>query len=508
MNKKILFSGLFPLYNYHHVAELNLMQEHLDAGDEVYYLACDASFLSCECNREHELAHCLRCVGMRQAGVSLLRGNVTPVPLHSSAELQKKVRKMQRRIRTLDDLKALRIGKFDLGMAVYSSLVDQSKSTLPDVLLWREKILALLTDALTAHETTLDFLRKSGVDLVYLFNGRYATARGILRACQEVGVDFYTHERKSDLNRIQLYKNTFPHDPRPYGGMVLEFWEANKGVPGVRESGVDFFEERPKRKLTGWYSMVGGQEKGKMPASWNPQRRNMAIFGSSEGEFVALQDLYEGSLFASQKEGYSALMTESLKLFPEVMYYLRLHPNSKNEQIRWWDEMKFPNLEIIEPESDVCSYTLMLSSEKVLGIGSSMCLESTYWEKPSLVFGLTFYAGINAVYECESVQEACELIGDKNLPPKPRENAVKFGAYMRGAGRSLPFSAPVNYYTLTFQGKVLEACYEVHEWLGECERRKPVSGWKKWLRGIQDRRKYQGILAAKNGFVGEPRVPE
>ena len=502
MKNKVLFAGLFPMYNYHHVSELNLMEECIHRGDEVYYFSCDAAFKSCECNREHDLYHCLRCMGMRQAGIGLLSTPVKAITLPSSARMSRRASKIQKQLHSLEDLKMLKIENFDLGMAVYSSLVDQSKSTEPDISEWSAKIHSLLSDALTAYETTLNTLKEEGINLVYVFNGRYAIARAIVRACQKQGVDFYTHERKSDLNKIQLYKNTLPHDPRPYSKLVDDFWEANKGMPEVRRNGVDFFEERPKRQLTGWYSMVSGQTQGKLPASWNLEKRNMTIFGSSEGEFVALQDLYEGALFTSQREGYKELLSGCLIKCPDVMFYLRLHPNSKNEKVCWWKDpalLSLKNLEIIEPEDDICSYTLMNASEKILGIGSSICLEATYWGKPSLLLGLTFYSGIDAVYECHSIEEAYELIAQKDLSPKPSENAVKFGAYMRCAGITLPYSQPVNFYTLTFKGKVLEARQEVHEWLGECESRKPVTGWKKWLRDRKDASRFKKIYADCGG---------
>jgi hypothetical protein len=313
-----------------------------------------------------------------------------------------------------------------------------------------------------------------------------------------LGVDYYTHERNSSLGMVQLFKNSLPHDPRPYAAMVEEFWEQHHTDQEVVSQGTDFFEERPKKILTGWTSMVKDQVRGLLPEEWEQQRRNIVIFGSTEGEFVALQDLYEGAPFQAQIDAYSSLLHEASKECPELMFYLRLHPNSKNELNQWWTMeaiTRFSNLRIVKPEDPVSSYALLQSCEKVLGIGSSMCLEATYWGKPSILLGLTFYSGLDAVYESRNVVEACQLLKAVDLPAKNKINAIKFGAFMRGNGERLPHSIPVNYYTMTFKGEILEANRDVLEWLSECEKRPPVRGWKKWLQNRKDNTKFSQLLS-------------
>lgn len=494
---KILFTGLYPLYHYHFVSELNLIENHLESGDEVYLLECNASLYSCECNKNHDLAHCLRCIGIRQHGVSLLSDKINKVSVPDSKKYLSEAELLLKRVHSLEDLKKLKVGNFDLGMAVFSSLVDHTKTTIPEPKLWIKKIQTLTCDALAIYSLTRSLIKQHGLDLVYVFNGRYATARAVVRACQAEGTEFYTHERNSTLNRIQLFKNTFPHDPRPYARLVKEYWESSKDIPEIVKEGIDFFEERPRGKLSGWISMIDKQLNGKIPDSWDSNKTNIVIFGSTEGEFVALQDLYEGSLFSTQLEAYSSLLTAAEKNCPGIFFYLRLHPNSKNESFQWWNDpqiKKFKHLEIIEPEDEVCSYTLLNACEKAIGIGSSMCIEATYWNKPSILLGLTFFSGLDAVYECKSIIEACELLNRRNLPPKPRENAIKFGSFMRCAGEKLKYAEPLNYYTLKFKGEILEARQDVHEWIGESENRKILKGFKKWYQGRRDEKRFHQII--------------
>ena len=70
---------------------------------------------------------------------------------------------------------------------------------------------------------------------------------------------------------------------------------------------------------------------------------------------------------------------------------------------------------------------------------------------------------------------------------------------MRCAGEKLTYSEPVNFYTLQFKGKTLEARREVHEWLGACEKRPAVTGIKKWLQERSDKKRFFQIIKECKG---------
>ena len=503
---KILFTGLYPLYHYHLVSEISLLEQHLSHGDDVYFLECNASLNACECNPNHDLSHCARCIGIRQSAMEKTGNRAKAVKFDNQKSSFKNAKRLFKNVKSLDDLKAFKIQNFDLGMAVYSSLVDHSKNTSPCFTEFKERIFLLFSDALFSYENTIKWIHENNPSIVYIFNGRYAVARAIVRACELLKINYFTHERTSQLNYVQLFENRLPHDPRPYALQINKFWSQNCGDSSIIDQGIDFYEERPNNKLTGWHSMISGQSRGLLPSKFNLNLNNIAIFASTEGEFVALLDLYSGSLYNSQKIAYYELLKEAEENSPESFFYLRIHPNSKNEQNKWWHAPEFStlnNLEIIEPESPVCSYELLANCQKTIGIGSSMLIEGTYWGKPALLLGLTFYSGIDAVYECSSVKEACQLISTMNLEPKSKQNAIKFGAYMRCSGIEIPLSKPINYYTLEFKGSVLEARREVHEWLGACEKRPEVSGIKKWLRDRSDRRDFHKLWKKCDGWFGQ-----
>ena len=151
---KVLFTGLYPMWHYHYVTELEIMEKHLDAGDEVTLLTCDAFLRACEANPKHELYHCLRCMGIRQHGMGLLSRKVKTLPLGKRYVHPE----IPSHLDSLEGLKSIRIGEFDAGMAAFSSLVDYSKETTPDITKHGKHALKLLQDTADLYRTALEYL--------------------------------------------------------------------------------------------------------------------------------------------------------------------------------------------------------------------------------------------------------------------------------------------------------------------------------------------------------------
>ncbi len=495
------------MWQYNFISEVNLLQKHIANGDEVFFLECNESLLACECNKNHELYHCLRCIGIRQGALELIEGgNLGKILLGKSNDLLIKAASLIENITKLEDLKKIKYKEFDIGSAVFSSLVDQTLNTKPCIKENRDKILKLFADGLNAFEKFNEWLKLNLPDHVFIFNGRFSVARALVRSCEQNNISFSTHERTGNLNKIQLFPFGFPHDPRRYPRMAKELFDKKDTIPNFIQEGINFFEERPKGHLTGWHSFILNQKSGQLPVDFDKSRRNVALLGSSESEALATEGMFQDFKYPTQYEVYLSFLKLVQKKLPSLFFYLRLHPNSKDELNKWWecDEFKkITNLKIIEPESEISSYALLAACEKSVGLASTLCIEATYWGKPSIILGPTYYSGFDAVYEPKTLDEACELVADVSLPAKPKDNAIMFGSFLRCYGDELPYSKPVNFYTLDFKGKVPEARREVQEWLGECEKRPPVSGVEKWLQDRKDRLDFKRLWRECNGWFAE-----
>ena len=491
-----LFTELYPLWNYHYVTELNLMQKYINSGDEVWITQCAADLKNCECNYKHELAHCLRCMGIANDGLSFIEGNYTKIPLIQSAYQNRFPKDFPIQFQSIDHLKNYFLEEFDIGMAVYSCLLDRTHSSEPDIRSNKKIIDDLFLDAWRVWESAKSILSRNHFDKVYIFNGRFTAARAWVRACQKNKTEFSSHERLSSLRHAYISENTVIHDNDQFAEAIEAFWDENGEKAEIIAEGIDFFEERPLGKVSGWISHSESQNRNVLPDSWNPEIRNIIIFTSSEHELLGVAENYRGWIYKDQMTAYKDVISKTYQLDNNIKFYIRVHPGSLNQNIRWWEDNKITkigNVEIIPPDSLISSYDLMFASEKCITFQSTMGVEAAYWGKPSLILEKTFYYGIDCGYYFTNHQDIYDwVIGKPEC--KPKINAIKFGAFMRCAGEKLTYSEPVNFYTLQFKGKTLEARREVHEWLGDCEKRPAVKGIKKWLQDRKDKKRFNQII--------------
>ncbi|MCS2656231.1 hypothetical protein NXV26_10165 [Bacteroides fragilis] len=146
---------------------------------------------------------------------------------------------------------------------------------------------------------------------------------------------------------------------------------------------------------------IENQIKGKLPIDWDDTKRNIAIFNSSEDEFIAVdRDFDNLSLYKSQIDGIRGIL-EHYKENQTVHFYLRVHPNLKNVHYQYhlllYDlSLKYPNITVIGADSDISTYDIMDNAEKVIVFGSTMGLESSYWGKPVILLSGQFLL----LYEC------------------------------------------------------------------------------------------------------------
>ena len=501
---KILFTSLYPMWHYHYVAELNYIEEHLSKGDTVTVLKCDADQECCEANPKHELAHCLRCMGIWQHGQKLLTTHINVKNLIFDEFKKSTLKLAKKRYSSISELTKQEIEGFDIGWAVYSSLVDRTLEAKPDLDLHSGIITSLIKDSYRIYKSAIKHLEDGGYDRVYIFNGRYAGARPWVRACEKARIPYFTHDRLSTPGFAIRWDCSIPHNPKGYNRRILEFWENGKNDEFVLSQATEFFEERPKGSSTGWVSYIKNQKIDELPEKWDVTKKNIVIFTSTEWEYLGVQDFLKGSLFPSQEKALLYLIKNAYEKNKNIKFYIRIHPYAATDKVRWWEAEVFrnlPNCTIIAPESKISSYSLLWACSSAVTYLSTIGVEGTYWGKPTILLGNTPYSGLDAAYEPKSWENAVELIL-ADLPPKPRINALKYGAFMRCGGDFLSNSEAVNYYTLKFKGEVLEARYEIHKWLEECEKRIPIAGWKKDIQNIKDRWKYQGIIKKLNGDLG------
>ena len=448
------FTGLFPLWQCHFVAECNFIEEHLQKGDIVTLSKCDSQLSACDANPKVNLPKCLTCMSIRENAQRLLTKEIKSFQLISKETLLDIESIKIPNFQTRENLQSYCWNGINAGKEVISSIVTATGDLRFCPIKNHGLIKKLIRDYLKVYLTALNEIRQRNISLVYIFNGRFAASRAWVRACEAANINYITHDRLGLPDRMLKVTNGSPHDLSMYGDLINNYWEENKSIPEVNSQADDFFKERPLGSLTGWYSFVKKQDIKVLPAGWDEKKRNIAIFSSTESEFFGLSELFAGALFTEQIEAYNKI-SEMVKDKKEMHFYLRIHPNSIHENDKWWeshDLKKLKNLTIIEPDSPISSYSLLMACEKTIVFMSTMGIEATYWGKPSIAVSNTMYKGINAVYEPTDLTQLKGYILDPSMPPKPKERALAYGAYMRCGSTRLPYSELIDHCTLTFKG--------------------------------------------------------
>ena len=119
--------------------------------------------------------------------------------------------------------------------------------------------------------------------------------------------------------------------------------------------------------------------------------------------------------------------------------------------------MSFANLTIIQPDSPISSYALMDACEKSISFGSTMGIEATYWKRPSILYGKSYYMLTNCTYVPKSLNELMELLLDRDLPPLPRESAYPFAYFSTRYGTETKYFKYIHDRLFTYKGKKIKA---------------------------------------------------
>lgn len=440
---KVLIISYFTSWMSHFATDLEIAQRHLDEGDTVEFLACDRGLGFCESNPKGKISKCDRCRLRRAGGISLLSSAVTQHALgdYLPADIRSLDAELESRITGTESAESYEYEGHDLGSGALSSAIWKSRDPLCETGQSRQRLLNLTKGALRSYLAVKAFLKAHpDIQKVYVFNGRFGTTRGALRACQDIpGLRVFTHERGPNIKKFSTYENVMPHNRNAWTRATLAAWEAAGGSPEAVAIGSAFYTDRKSGTNVDWTVFTENQEIGKLPQPWDTGRRNVVIFNSSEDEFVGLGEEWRNPIYGNQSEGLRKIITDAATRYPDLMFYLRIHPNLlgvDNRDTRGYQELAasgFSNFVIVAADSDISTYALLDAADLVITFGSTVGVEATFWGKPSILAAHSFYEDLDSVYVARNHTDVMDLIGTAKSP-KPRVNAIKYGYYYQTFG--------------------------------------------------------------------------
>lgn len=426
------------LWPSHLETELELIQQHLDAGDAVTQVACDACLPVCDPNPRHRRVVCARCVTKRREGRKLLTRPIGTLPLLPPRPADEgEGGPPGTEFASAEELKSLCVENFDLGYGIASSLVSLLRNPRIDVGEHRGLIAGYLRSALAVYRSVQRILETTPVDRVYVFNPRFAQTRAILRACQSRGVECFAHDRGHDIRHYELFRNVLPHDLERFDREIRQAWARAAERPDREAVAAAFFQDRAQGRIQSWYSFTREQRRELLPEGWRPHLRNIVIFNSSEDEFAALGNDWRNPLYPDQIDAVGKILASFERAGAGAVHLtLRMHPNNRTmarSELERWYRLRSPLLTVVPPDAPVDSYALLRRADTVLTFGSTVGIEAVYWGRPSILAGWSDYRSLGGTYRPASHAELIDLLR-RPLEPQDRLPALMYGYFMNTFG--------------------------------------------------------------------------
>jgi len=464
---RILIVAPYARWLPHWETDLEIAQRHLDAGDRVTLLVCHRDLAACDPNPDHGYLRCSHCTRRQREGIRLLDGSFIVEPMIVGSDLSAMDALPGPAIpNSLKELRDIVIDNFDLGWASLSSVVSWTGNPEPNLADADVKITLkrAFEAGLLTYRSVRARLRAEPYDMVYVFNGRTAVTRAVVRACQAEGVPFRTHDRGCDFSHFELFENRLPQDLVSTLDAIRTAWEA--GVEPERSRiGEKFFQERRLGVRQSWVSYTGRQEAGKLPNGWDDEKSNIVVFVSSDDELVAIGEEWVNPIYRTQAEGLEKIVG-CLAGNGRHRVYIRMHPNqagNRSAAVKRLRSLAAKNVCVIRPESPVSSYALLDGATKVLSFGSTMGIEAAFWGRVSIVAGRSAFEGLGSTYEPSTHAEVVGLLLDTEVHPLPRAGALAYGYYEQTRGQRFRYFEGTDVWEGKFKGhrigggRVLEA---------------------------------------------------
>jgi hypothetical protein len=453
---RVLVYAPLAVLGHHYETDLEIIQNHLDQGDDVVLVKCGGSlkelkFMGCK-----GLLRCSLCTSRCELGVEALE-NTAKLRQLSIEDLQHIPLQSKINLGSLDEVKSYTYKDNDIGSAYISSLISDLRNPLPSM----DKFLDFTRESLELLQSLVDHLDKilevEKPDLVYFFNGRFTLYRPLLRLCQQKTIPFFVHERGANNSLYSLTNNNMPHDIPTKVDEIEETWLRGSSEENERVAST-WFENRARGEMGAWRSFTADQKENLLPKDWDQSKRNISFYISSEDEFCSVPG-WEMKIYKSQADAIKTICEHFINQ-QDLKFYVRMHPNLRGLDNFTTRELKqlsstLSNCTVIEPESLVSTYYLLQKSEKIITFGSTVGVEATYWDKPSIQIGNSLYGPVGASHIAKSREEVIDLIANSELKTASKTAALKYGFWASQFGIKFKHYRPINLTTGKFKGKII-----------------------------------------------------
>lgn len=347
--------------------------------------------------------------------------------------VQKHMQEFTQQLNQISNISMLPSLQFDSikpGAAIANEIITYTKDENVNLLKNQKLMIFLLRSYLEAYSHTLILIKNHRISRVHIYNGRFLHERASWDAAKRLDCEVLIFETTHDRyqQRIEGFHNRVNNQK-----IMKELWENSKlDIPEkINEASIWFKDMRSSVNPF----MV------KHPKKFISDKKYFVYFSNSDDEVVGFWDEWTQPL-GNQFDVVSKL----IDIFSNQNDYklvIRLHPNFLNKPltvIKKWQSLKTNhNSVLIQSGERVSSYDLIDNCVGVINFGSTIGIESAYYEKPVLVLADCKYDELeiaDKLFSWDQIEtwiKEAEFLS-RDLISHRKMNSYIFGFYFRACG--------------------------------------------------------------------------
>jgi len=436
---KILFlHTAHPRLNLIGQIQLEILLEHLNNGDEVFLLPSNKEIVSTQTNYLTPDFSYFHYSKVYEKTLKVLNKQER---LFNSLNYinDEKTTTLNLNFRSIEELKKFNYKNVNIGIGVASSIISIYRDHCLNLVKYNKEVIREIKTAITVVDTLEKLANDIKPNLVYVFNGRMSSYSPVVDYCKKNQIDFKVFEFTSRYDKFHVLERAIPHDVSYREQEMKDAWDDNSDLEYKIKISKEFFESQRKGVSLMEGSFIGYQKENQLPY-FDKNKEIITFFNSSIDEFASVPG-WENYIYIYEDE--TQAIWDICKKFEDdetKQFILRIHPNLKfldNTQIRNLENLKeLKNLIIVNSTSTVSSYSLIDVSDKIITFGSTIGIEACYFEKPSILLGMSFFDNLDVAYLPKSKKDLIDMINTKELKARPLKNVHIYGYWWMTFGKT------------------------------------------------------------------------
>lgn len=415
--------------------QLEILLGHLNDGDEVFILPSTKKIVATQTNYLSPDFAYYHYTKVFNKTLQILRENELKVNVLSYSK-HKNAQDLN--FYFIEELKKYNYKNVNIGTGVASTIISLYRDHNLDTKKYKKIINKEIEVASIVIDTIEESIKNIQPDLVYVFNGRMSSYAPVVQYCEKYKIKFRVFEFTSRYEKFHVLENAIPHNVSYREKEMRDMWDGNTDLEYKTKISKDFFEFQRKGITLMEGSFVANQKHEHLP-HFEKNKEIITFFNSSIDEFASVPG-WENYMYVYNDETEAIIdICNSFKSDTSKQFVLRVHPNLKflnNTQTRNLESLEsLNNLIIVEATSPVSSYSLIDISDKIITFGSTIGIEACYFEKPSILIGMSFFDNLDVAYLPKSKKDLMDMINNRNLKAKPLRNVHIYGYWWMTFGK-------------------------------------------------------------------------